>query len=213
MVYLVLLIFVSFSTPQKGLFKKMTNALISVALSTIGQDKPGLVSALTQALTTVQGNIADSTMTRLGGQFAMILLLELPTEAAWLQFRQALLGLEERLGLTFTNKRLPQAVLPAHLVAHNPAEKPHRSYLVSVAGRDKTGITFEVSTVLAGFEANITDLNAHSIAGEGGMVYILVVEFDCPKSVPHQVLDAELQALGTRLSLEVRLRSVDAIAL
>ena len=191
----------------------MTNSLISVALSTIGQDKPGLVSALTEALTAVAGNIADSTMTRLGGQFAMILLLEFPTEAAWLQFQQALLGLEEKLGLVFTHKRLAQAVLPAHLVAQNSAEKPHRSYLVSVAGRDKTGITFEVSKLLAGFEANITDLNAHSISGEEGMVYILVVEFDCPKTVPHETLDAELQALGARLLLEVRLRSVDAIAL
>lgn len=191
----------------------MTTASISVALSTIGQDKPGLVSALTQALTAVGGNIADSTMTRLGGQFAMILLLELPSESAWLQLRQALLGLEETLGLTFTHKRLQEAILPAHLKSHNPAEKPHRSYLVSVAGRDKTGITFEVSRLLAGFSANITDLNAHSIAGEEGTVYILVVEFDCPKTVPHTVLDAELQALGIRLSLEVRLRSVDAIAL
>jgi glycine cleavage system transcriptional repressor len=191
----------------------MKNHPLSVALSTIGQDKPGLVSALTQALTLVSGNIADSTMTRLGGQFAMILLLELPTEAAWLQFRQALLGLEEKLGLTFTHKRLARAVIPAHLESQNPAEKQHRSYLVSVAGRDKTGITYEVSKLFAGFEANITDLNAHSIAGEAGTVYILVVEFDCPKTVPHETLDEALQALGTRLSLEVRLRSVDAIAL
>jgi glycine cleavage system transcriptional repressor len=186
---------------------------LSVALSTIGQDKPGLVSALTEALTHVAGNIADSTMTRLGGQFAMILLLELPSETAWLHFRQALLGLEETLGLTFTHKRLAQPMVPAYLVAQTVAEKPHRSYLVSVAGHDKTGITFEVSALLAGFNANITDLNAHSISGEGGTVYILVVEFDCPKVVSHETLDEALQALGTRLSLEVRLRSVDAIAL
>lgn len=186
---------------------------ISVTLSTIGQDKPGLVAALTEALTTVGGNIADSTMTRLGGQFAMILLLELPTEAAWLQLRQALLGLEEQLGLTFTHKRLAQRFTPAHLSTLTPNEKPHRSYLVSVAGADKTGITFEVSKVLAGFNANITDLNAHCIAGESGPVYILVVEFDCPKGVAHSELETALLALGTSLGLEVRLRSVDAIAL
>jgi glycine cleavage system transcriptional repressor len=173
-------------------------------LSTIGPDGPGLVAALTQGITQVGGNIEDSTMTRLAGQFAMILSLSLPSPAA-LQALQAFCHtLQSSHGLV-------SQLHPVDRLTPLPAPAGQRQLLLSVAGRDRTGITQQVSQLLAVHHANITELTAHRINGHEGPVYILVLEVAVPAAAV--ALEAELEALGAQLGLEVRIKSVDPIAL
>ena len=48
------------------------------ALTIIGRDRPGIVSEVTEILYNLGCNIADSSCSILGGQFAMILILAHP---------------------------------------------------------------------------------------------------------------------------------------
>jgi glycine cleavage system transcriptional repressor len=192
----------------------MTNqSAVSIAIATLGTDKPGLVAGVAQAITLVKGNIVDSTMTRLAGQFAMILLVELPSVDCLLPFKQALLAYEHQFGLQCQVQVLPASVSAFESLEKNETKAGGRLYLLSVAGNDRTGITHEVSQLLASFQANITDLNAHRINGEDGAVYILVLELECPAEVPHDTLETALNQLGQKLELEVRLRSIDPVSL
>ncbi len=47
-------------------------------LSAVGKDKPGIVAAVSAVLFQAGCNIEDSTMARLGGDFAIMLMLRLP---------------------------------------------------------------------------------------------------------------------------------------
>ena len=47
----------------------------NLVISALGNDKPGIVNALSKAILDQGGNISESRMTVLGGEFAMMLLV------------------------------------------------------------------------------------------------------------------------------------------
>ena len=159
-----------------------------LVMSGIGPDKPGIVAAISELLYRCGGNIDDSTMTRLADEFAVILLVSVPDELDLAGFRDDMTALEASHGLTMLVKPAPDSLIQPTSLAINATPKP---YMISVAGHDRTGITWRVSRVLAELDVNIRDLNARRIMGEDGPVYIMMVEVD----VPPQTALPEVQAL------------------
>ena len=51
-----------------------------LVLAVIGKDRPGLVNAVSETVTAGGGNWLDTRMARLAGQFAGILLVDVPAE-------------------------------------------------------------------------------------------------------------------------------------
>ena len=86
-------------------------------------------------------------------------------------------------------------------------------FLISVAGRDHTGITQRVAEVLSAHNVNITDLNAQVIPGEDGPVYMMILEGDVPDSVGVGTLEEALKLLEKEQAVEIALRPVEPIAL
>ena len=64
------------------------------ALTIIGRDRPGIVAKVTEILYRLGCNIADSSCTILGGQFAMILILSNPDMHDQVDFDSAFAPLE-----------------------------------------------------------------------------------------------------------------------
>ena len=52
-----------------------------LAITVIGQDRPGIVADVAEALARLGANLTDSTMTRLRGHFAMTLICAGPAAA------------------------------------------------------------------------------------------------------------------------------------
>ena len=46
-----------------------------IVISALGSDRPGIVESLSRAVLARQGNILDSRMTVLGGEFAVLMLV------------------------------------------------------------------------------------------------------------------------------------------
>jgi glycine cleavage system regulatory protein len=74
---------------RAGVPAERTPAMASLILTVVGPDRPGLVNALSHAVAARGGNWLESRMSRLGGQFAGIVLVEAP-----LALLDDLLGLE-----------------------------------------------------------------------------------------------------------------------
>ena len=49
-----------------------------LVMSALGKDRPGIVDELSKSIYDLECNIADSRMTVLGGEFAILLLVEAP---------------------------------------------------------------------------------------------------------------------------------------
>ncbi len=189
----------------------MPSSLIKLVISTVGKDRPGLVAHMCEAISNAHGNIDDSTMTRLGGQFSMIYIVHFDSTENIERFKANVQAIEEKCLFHVDVRPLSPEEEPDLPETQAPAKS--RKYLLSVGGYDRTGITYAFSKALAGFEINITDVHAHRINGEDGIVYMLAIEMDVPLNVDEAEMKANLEALGKDLNLDVRLRSMDAIIL
>ncbi len=174
-------------------------------MSSVGPDRPGIVAALGEVLLQWGCNIEDSTMTRLGNEFATILLLNVPDTASLEGLKAAFSPIEQRMGMTVVIKPMEEKNITA--------QAPARPYMISVGGHDRTGITYYVSKVLAEHQVNITDLDAHIIEGEGGPVYIMMIEVNLPETLTPEDLKASLASLEQQLQVEIQLRPMESVAL
>lgn len=123
--------------------------MAKLVLTAIGDDRAGLVSALSQAVVDAGGNWVEGEMARLAGKFAGIVLVEVPDGSLdALRAGLARLGEEGLLDVTIT------PVSP-QVVAEAPAEILH----IELTGRDRPGIVREVSSVLAALGVNIDSMS------------------------------------------------------
>src|SRR5262245_2066938 len=123
------------------------------ALSAIGRDRPGIVADLAELIYECDGNLEDSSMTQLGPEFAVLLLLsgERPDLEHQLAAGCKRLEWEGRLTIFFRPlEREPRQVLETPDV---------RAMECTVTGIDKAGIVARVARALADHGVNITALN------------------------------------------------------
>lgn len=170
-----------------------------VAVTAVGPDRPGIVAAVTGVLLRHGGNLEDTAMTRLGGHFAMVLVVEVPGDEDAVALEQALASETPAMGLNITVR--PIADLAEDADAGSP-------WAVTVHGADRPGIVHHVTSVLAAHGANIVDLATHRVASDAGTGYVMLLEVLLPDD--GAVLAAALDALATELGIDIHMRADEA---
>src|SRR5213076_1039706 len=133
--------------PELAPRAKETPVPLSLVMTVIGADRPGLVDSLAGLVAEQGGNWLESRMSRLGGQFAGILHVQVPAEkeAALIQSLKDL----EREGVT--------------IVVHSERPKPEPSagpmVFLEIMGQDRPGIVHQISHALASHAVNVEDLD------------------------------------------------------
>lgn len=165
------------------------------AVTVLGHDRPGIVADTTAALAALGGNLEDSTMTLLGGHFAMLLLVR--TEGCREDVERALQPLGADGLLTVDVREVADDAVTAA-----PASE---LFVLSVHGADRPGIVSAVTAVLAGAGGNVTDLTTRLAGG----LYVLLADVALPVSVDVEALRRTLSATADALGVDVWLRPVD----
>jgi len=165
-----------------------------VAVTVVGQDRPGIVADVTGALADLHGNLEDSTMTLLRGHFAMVLLVH--TGAGTAAIEAALHPLCVGGSLVINARVLGDPSL---------SEVGGPSYALRVHGADRPGIVATVTAVVARHGANIVDLGTRLVDG----LYVLTAELQLPGDASVVGLTAELQGAAEELGVEVNLSPID----
>ncbi len=176
-----------------------------VVVTAFGPDRPGIVAAVTGVLVEHGANLADTAMTNLAGQFAMVLVVEVPRAEAGPGLEASLAEGTAGLGLTVAVRPLTEGA----------GESPTRagdgsSWAVSVYGADQPGIVHRVTTVLAERSANVVDLTTRTVGSARAPVYVMLLEVVLPTATDAVELEAALVALAEELGIEIHLRSDDA---
>ena len=110
-----------------------------LVVTTVGPDRRGIVEKITEVIVGQQANIEESRMARLGGEFAVIMLLSLPGEK-----EEALLaGLD-----TLKAHNLTVITRPTNL-SRLEIFQGFVPYEISVIGADHEGIVHRVAHYLA----------------------------------------------------------------
>ncbi|MGV1009239.1 MAG: glycine cleavage system protein R [Dermatophilaceae bacterium] len=165
-----------------------------IAVTVLGDDRPGIVSEVTTALARLGANLEDSTMTLLRGHFAMVVLVR--TRASTADVEAALAPVSASGQLTVDVRELAEA---------GPAAPPGEAWTLRVHGADRPGIVAGVTLVVAAHGANIVDLGTRL----GGALYVLVAEVELPVGADPQALGADLEAAARELGVDVTFERVD----
>lgn len=168
----------------------MQNFLV---ISALGEDKPGIVQALSETIKECGCNISDSRMTVLGGEFALIMLLS-GTWDAVAKVEGALGRLESKLNLTLISKRTNAPEGKANML----------SYMVEVVAMDHPGIVQEVTEFFAERNINIEELftSTYPAAHTGTPMFSLNMNISVPGELSIASLRGEFMDLCDALNLD-----------
>lgn len=169
--------------------------MAQLAVTAVGADRPGIIAKVTGVLLDHGGNLLDSSMTILGGQFAIVLLVEAEADADTLEGDLAAATAD--LGLVVAVRPLGQGT-----------DNPPPTHMLSVYGADRPGIVHAVAATLAERSVNVTDLTTRVLEGERP-VYAMVLEVSLPAGVdPHDLAAALRHGDGSE-AIEASIHPLD----
>ena len=173
--------------------------MATFTLTCVGDDRPGLVSALSAPIGAHGASWERSQMARLAGKFAGVLLLEVADDEA--DALVADLTALEDVGLHVTIERTDE-----------PAAQPSVRLSLELIGADHPGIVAEISAALAaqriGIEELATDIREAPMAG--GMLFEARAVLGAPPETSLDELRATLEAIADELMVEIRLSDAEA---
>lgn len=164
-----------------------------LVMTVIGRDRPGLVESVAALVAEHGGNWLESSMARLGGQFAGILRVEVPQDRE----RELMSGLEDlgSKGLNVVVHSDQPAAIPA---------TPRLSWL-EVVGHDRPGIVRQISHTLAVEGVNVEELHTErsSAAMSGESLFKAQAKVSIPLSVDVAQLRAKLEKIAEDLIVDI----------
>lgn len=172
--------------------------MLERVVTAVGPDRPGLVERITKTLRDASANVADSRMINLRGQFALILLAEIPDERvddvqAALRATAAEAGLTVSLHGPSESGRFPTAVgVP---------------YRVRIFAMDQPGIVHRMTEVLQQSGVNVEELETRSQPRPqtGSPLFSLDLRMTVPPDLSVRALRADLEAVCDELNCDLEM--------
>lgn len=163
-----------------------------LVLTSIARDRPGLVERLAAVVAEHSGNWIDSSMARLGGEFAGILKISVPG-ASVVQLETALASLSSE-GIVVTIRRAEASPPP-------PAKRAH----LELTGLDHAGIVLEVTHVLSEVGVSIHELHTEVFVGSmgGEAMFLAKADLFVPQGLDLELLRATLEELAGDIMVDI----------
>jgi glycine cleavage system regulatory protein len=169
-----------------------------LVMTIIGQDRPGLVESVARLVAEHGGNWLESRMSRLGGQFAGILRVEIPADR-----ESALVVCLKQLdvrGLTVvvSQDQAQPVILGGELRT------------LEIVGHDRPGIVRQIAEALANHGVNVEDLETErsSAAMTGEMLFKASAKLNIPATCNLGTLRQELEKIAADLIVDISLREI-----
>lgn len=164
-------------------------------LTVVGADRPGIVARLSEALFRGGCNLGEASMARLGGSFAVMLMVEGADAAA----------LQRLLRPVIESHGLRLHIDPIQGGLHHHQEP---NVQVTVHGADRPGIVAQVTGALAAAGLNILDLNSDVAGTPAQPIYVMIIDGHAAGGAAAvEVALAPLRASG----IEVRVTGLDTL--
>lgn len=167
-----------------------------LVLTFVGDDRAGLVSALSGVITDHAGNWERGEISELAGKFAGIVLVSVPDQNAD-RLISDLAPLEEQGLLDVT--------VQVAAIAEPDAETTHVS--LELMGTDRAGIVHEITEVLAAHEVNIVQLHTDTRDAPmaGGKLFEAQALLEVATDADLAAIESALEALANELMVDITL--------
>ena len=167
-----------------------------LVISALGKDRPGIVNELSKAILDCGGNVEDSRMTVLGGEFALILLVS-GHWSAIAKLEHQLPVLEKKLEMTLLARHTEPRAVRANMVP----------YVVDVVAMDHSGIVHDIAEFFAARQINIEEMSTwtYPAAHTGTPMFSLNMTVSIPSNLNIGRLRQEFTEFCDVLNLDATL--------
>jgi len=174
------------------------------ALSAIGRDRPGIVADLAELIYECDCNLEDSSMTILGSEFAVLLLLTGEEDGVEQRLSAACKRLEWEKRLTVFFRPLDGEPVP-YGVSHHAG-----TFELQAVGVDKAGIVARIARCLANRQINIKQMTTSSRPepGTGTPIYNMRIRMEVPEGTDQRALGSELDQIASSLNIDLSVQPV-----
>jgi glycine cleavage system regulatory protein len=171
--------------------------MATLVLTVLGDDRPGLISAISGAVNAHGASWERSQLSRLAGKFAGIVMVSVATE---------------RIDSLVTDLRSLETE-GLHVVvegADEPADSDSVRLTLDLLGADHPGIVAEISAALAAQRVSIEELSTdvRDAPMAGGMLFEAHALLHAPPAASTDELRSMLESLANELMVEIRLTDV-----
>jgi glycine cleavage system transcriptional repressor len=172
-----------------------------LVISGLGPDRPGLVAEVTDYISARGGNVEDSRMAVLGGEFGVAVLVS-GAEDSIARLRRDSAELHAKTGLDFV---LHPTVSPE---THRKATVV--PCLITAQALDQEGIVRSISAALHRAGINIVSLDtvAYNAPVTGSPLFRLEARVDMPRGVGIADVRRAMQEIGRSLDIDIDVRSL-----
>ncbi|MBN2703692.1 MAG: hypothetical protein JXR23_05715 [Pontiellaceae bacterium] len=167
---------------------------ISMVISVMDCDRPGIVAEITEGISALGGNLADLRESVLCGYFTMILVAGFPADVTPDNVRTAL-----------AQATSAEVSVKLHKGGFERSEAGEQTYILSAVGRDRVGLVALVSRFCCDRGINILDLASH-VEDD---FYTMMLQLDFSEVVDMAPFEAELAEFGRQNGLNLVLQHND----
>ena len=169
---------------------------VSLIITILGPDKPGLVESLSETLSKFGGSWTESRMAHLAGKFAGLLQISFPAENVE-PLTKAICKLETDNFKIHVEK------------ADGEVSKPVKILKLELLGQDRPGIIYDITQQLAKLEVNIEELESHireaSMSGE--ILFCAELTLGLPANVTSDEVQDALEEMSDQFMIDVNFSS------
>jgi glycine cleavage system regulatory protein len=168
--------------------------MATFVLTILGDDRPGLVSALSAPISEHGASWERSQLAQLAGKFAGIVVVSVAEERY--DALVADLAALEGQGLQIAYQR-----------SDDGPQRDSQDLVLDLLGNDRPGIVAEISSALAGHDVSIEELttDVYDAPHTGGMLFEARAVLDAPSGADLDGLRAALEALADELMVDITL--------
>ena len=166
-----------------------------IVLTATGSDRPGVVQRITERLASADGNVESSRMARLGGEFAIVMLVSLDdTPVEDLDHQLDSLrddGFDIRVRITEAGDTRTDVTAACG---------------ITVTGADHQGIVHQIARHLSERHVNIEtmDTNVYQAPMSGVPLFTMSAVVHLPRQISPSELSDAMATLGHELGVEIR---------
>ena len=168
----------------------------NIVLTLTGSDRVGIVDAVTEVLTQYDGNVETSRMARLGGEFAMLMLISMSEDQIGI-FKDGVESLQKK-GFQVTTKQTEQT--------YEQKYAGWLPYQIEVHGADHEGIVHKVAHYLTERGINIESMDTGVVPApmSGTLFFSMNAVVLVPPGLPHKDWQIDLDKVADTLNVEIK---------
>ncbi len=170
-----------------------------VIISVLGHDRPGILAATTQVLYEQGCNLENVSQTILQSEFAGVFIASMPDDLTVEKLNQQLENALGALNLYVFAKPV-RVDIPIY---DAPGSEP---FVITTRGPDRKGLVAGITSVIARFGVNVTNLSAVFKGGDDPNQNIMIYEVDIPWRIDQKTFQKELREKATHLGLDISIQ-------